>query len=76
MLILHRSAKDTNKNIILLNSKFYVKNGKHGLGCFASRFIRKGERIMVFKGPLITYAQTKTKEHKDHYFQIGLKSFQ
>ena len=58
------------------HAKFYVKNGKHGLGCFASRFIRKGERIMVFKGPLITYAQTKTKEHKDHYFQIGPKSFQ
>ena len=58
------------------HSKFYVKNGKHGLGCFASRFIRKKERIMVFKGPLITYAQTKTKEQKEHYFQIGPESFQ
>ena len=25
---------------------------------------------MVFKGALISYAQTKTKEHKDHYFQL------
>ena len=58
------------------HSKFYVKNGKHGLGCFASHFIRKNDRIMLFKGSLITYAQTKTKEHKEHYFQTGPESFQ
>jgi hypothetical protein len=56
--------------------KFYIAKSKHGIGCFASRPIKKGERIMLFKGPKITYAQTKTPFHRDHYFQVGPNSFE
>ncbi len=59
------------------NSKFYTANSKHGLSTFAARNIAKGEIITVFKGPLLTsYKQTQTREHIDHYFQIGVNLYQ
>ncbi len=72
---------ESNPNIYLeifksKNLKFYIAESNYGIGTFASRLIKKGEKIMIFKGPLITHEQTKTPEHKDHFFQIGVNSYQ
>lgn len=56
--------------------KFYIAESKRGMGVFAARRIKNRERIMVFKGPSITWKEARTPFHKDHYFQVWINLYQ
>lgn len=50
---------------------FLIRPCSHGRGLFASRPIKRGETIVRFSGPRITYAQVLRKRKTDNPLQIG-----
>ena len=59
--------------MIKKTKKFIVKNTENGLGVFANKDFKKGEKIIDFRGNFYTGEELPTPydEFEDHYLQIG-----
>jgi len=54
-----------------MKESFYIDNTKVGLGLFANRQIKKGEKILTFVGPIVSGKEAERKDLKLYGKSMG-----